>query len=289
VTEVLTHGVETFTRVFHHYEEPKLADVANDVKEDEGPRSPTRHIADLSFVARMELLGQSQRLVTLQTSEDPWLVLSECGSSRRSVLRSAVVVDRAICSHEGLVRDEVLESHEAELASGLRLRAAYAKLRRDLSSWRTPGLSEVVGRLRQANDRLGLFIESPLFFDARIDDRLQIRSLHDRVLRWLQGSDVRDARSGMRLWQDLTSAAALLAQVNLRSELLDHDRTLVNEVTDRLFGERRPTMVPEDVLKRLSGLYGRDDAVDGLLDSGAGQLAVEWQEPLERIRQNLIR
>ena len=99
-------------------------------------------VSDLSFMGRMELLGQRRRLSDLDPSTNAFLVLTECGSSRRSLLRSGSAVEQALCERAGLPASWPADG--PELQTSLQVRAAYARLRRDLSSIDEPCcLSEV--------------------------------------------------------------------------------------------------------------------------------------------------
>ncbi len=272
VAAVLSDGAAVFEQVLEHCE--SRLDGAE-----------WTSVSDLSFMGRMELLGQRRRLSDLAPTMNACLVLTECGSSRRSLLRAGAAVEQALRERAGLPTSTPDDG--PELQTSLQVRAAYARLRRDLSSLDEPSsLSEVAARLIEAATCLDEFTRSPLFDDVRFTDRHQLQRLHERNLSWL-GNPGRHADDGLRLWQDLSGCAALLSQINLRVELLEHDQRVVQDATRAIARPRPPLCVPDALWERLHGLYGRDDGVDGLLDSGAGMLAVEWQEPLGRLRSAL--
>lgn len=264
-------AVNALTEVLRHY----------DV---EGAAS---EVADLAFMARMELLSASQQLAAMKPAEDPLDLVSTCGSFRRSVLRGTAAVDRALCEKEGLP-SESGDLAAAELQQSLRVRAGYARFRKDLLALGQPELIGVPAYLERAAGRLLALSQSPEFDDFRLDDRIMMHRLLARLRAWLDGVDGRDLKSGLRLWQDLAGFVSLLVQVNHRSELVEHDRAIVDEAWKTLFGGPRPrTSVPPDIAAKLEKLYGRDDDVDGILDSGMGQFAVEWHDPLLRLRGSL--
>jgi hypothetical protein len=267
----LESGVAALGQVLDHYET--------------GDAAPPE-VADLSFVARMELLSHQQQLVALHAQTDPAQIVSECGSSRRSLMRGIFAVDRALCAQEGLAFDAA-DLGAFELGQSLRVRADYARFRRDLLSLGQPELTGVSQYLERATNRLGALIHGSSFDDFRLDDRLMMHRLHARLSAWLDGSDGRDTKSGLRMWQDLAGFVSLLVQVNHRTELVEHDRAVVADAHRELFEGKVRTSVPAGLVKRLETLYGRDDTVDGILDSGMGQFAVEWQEPLERLKASL--
>ncbi|MBS2032480.1 MAG: hypothetical protein JST54_31580 [Deltaproteobacteria bacterium] len=271
VRRALDVGVDALSAVLSHY----------DVK-----GGPPPEVADLSFMARLELLAHQQQLETLQLAVDAVQLVSECGSSKRSLLRSTFAVDRALCLLEGL-RFEGGDLGAFELQLGLRVRAEYARFRRDLLVLGQPELNNVAKHLELAGKRLGGLIDGDLFDEFRLDDRLMIHRLLGRVQAWLDGTDGRDTKSGLRLWQDLSGFVSLLVQVNHRTELVEHDRAVVRDALQKLFGGKPRTSVPPEVWAQLEKLYGRDDGVDGMLDAGLGQFAVEWREPLERLEASL--
>jgi hypothetical protein len=259
----------------------------NEIRRDD-PDARTRAVADLSFMGRMELLGLHQRVIELsQRSEraDPSVLLAECATAQRSLLRSCAAVERALRADAGLTSRR---RPGAELIGSLALRKAYAQLRRELSDLEEPSREELPARLERMTVRLGQFIYGPDFDLAWLEDRIRLRNLHERLCGWLASDEnQRDFQNGLRLWQDLTSCTTLLGQINLRVELIEADRSVVREAGRRLRSRHPPTFVPERLLQRLERLYGRDDTIDGLLDSGSGRLAVEWQEPLDRLEKTL--
>lgn len=270
LTAALSSGVEVLSAVLDAYD----------------PQGPNE-VADLAFMARMELLSKQQQLEALAAKDDPLDAVSACGSARRNLLRGIFAVDRALCAREQLPLD-VADLALAELQQSLRVRGSYARFRRDLLALGQPELIGVPQYLERAANRLGALIHGPEFDDFRLDDRLMIHRLLARLQAWLEGVDGRDLKSGLRLWQDLAGFVSLLVQVNHRSELVEHDRAIVEEAWLTLFGGPRPkTSVPMELGQKLEKLYGRDDDIDGIIESGMGQFAVEWHDPLMRVRASL--
>jgi hypothetical protein len=268
IRDVLTTGAQAFERIDEHYQ-PRVA---------AGPLLSLQEVTDLSFMARMEVLNQRERLDDVLTQGDINRLLAECGSGRHAVLRSGRAVDEALSHVEGLSVET--PPPPVDLDGARQLRAVYAKVRREVHRWGEPASAEVRIRLPKVSAPLEAFIHSPLFQEARPSDRLTLTQLQARIHRWLGGEGGQQPTEGVRLWQDLNASVSLLSQINQRSELLEHDRDLVKELAPRI---ARVTMVPPEALSRLEQLYGRDDQVDGLIDSGAGMLAVEWHEPMERL------
>ena len=236
----------------------------------------------------MELLASQQQLGALNIDADPLEAVSTCGSMRRSVIRATVAVDRALCSKEGLPL-EPGDQAAVELGQSLKVRRAYARFRKDLLALGQPEqLIDVPTYLERAGQVIAALLKAPEFDDFRLDDRQMIHRLRARLQAWLDGADGRDLKSGLRLWQDMAGFVSLLVQANHRSELVEHDRGIVAEAWQTLFGGPKPkTSVPMELAAKLEKLYGRDDDIDGILDSGMGQFAVEWHDPLMRVRASL--
>jgi hypothetical protein len=238
-------------------------------------------VADVSHMARRELAVQLQRLGALTGAEPTPRVLGECGASQTVLLRASAAVKEALRAHLGLRP----QRGSRQLARSLALRAAYTHLRKELRAGAEPEPGAVAARLQEAGERVEAFVAGPDFALARIEDRLLLRSLQGRVRAFLV--DPGDAREGLRLYQDLTSCAELLRQINLRSELVTHDRALVEAARRRLGRLANSAAVPEALLARLRRLYGRDDEVDQLLDPDLCRRVGPWTGPLGRLKASL--
>ena len=261
---------------------PRVEALVNEAAKDLaelGAVEANANLLDLAAMARLELQGVGERLRQAQGLDGPRLI-AECGAAQRAVLAVLSALRQAT-----LPEDARRSSHRsAGLARSLRMRAAYAKLRRELAAQTEPSLDTVRPALALLGARLSAFTASPEFCDARVGDRIELRALHDRVQQWL-GNDG-DARTGLRLWQDVTSCAALLSRINLRVELVEHDRELVESAVRTLMREGAPELVPGGLRRRLVRLCGRDDALDALLASEMLQTAA-WREPLMRLHEEL--
>ena len=174
------------------------------------------NVLDLATMARLELQGVGERLRQAQGLDGPRLI-AECGAAQRAVLAVLSALRQAALPEDA----RRPARRTAGLARSLRLRAAYAKLRRELNSQLEPVLETARPALALLGARLSAFTASPEFCDARVADRIELRALHDRVQQWLSTDG--DLRGGVRLWQDVTSCAALLSRINMRVELVEHD------------------------------------------------------------------
>jgi hypothetical protein len=117
----------------------------------------------------------------------------------------------------------------------------------------------------------------------RVRDRLQLRDLQRRVLEWLRTD--RDTTAGMRVWQDLVGFLEMLAQVNRRQELVDHDTRAVCEAAAKLVGVSHTDLVPAETMALLTSLEGIDEDVDALLASDERASVRAWVAQIERLAQ----
>ncbi|MBS2027953.1 MAG: hypothetical protein JST54_08635 [Deltaproteobacteria bacterium] len=258
--------------------EALVNEAANDLAEL-GRIEANANVLDLAAMARLELQGVGERLRQAQGLDGPRLI-AECGAAQRAVLAVLSALRQAALPEDA----RRAPRRTAGLARSLRLRAAYAKLRRELNSQLEPTPETTRPALALLGARLSAFTASPEFCDARVADRIELRALHDRVQQWLTTEG--DAKAGARLWQDVTSCAALLSRINMRVELVEHDRELVEAAARAVSRSDAPEQMPGGLLRRLARLEGRDDAIDALLATRSLHLSA-WREPVLRLHDEL--
>ncbi len=242
--------------------------------------SPGR-VSDLGFMARIELNQKLSRIETLGPAVDGWQQLTSYDSARRCVRKSLTAVGSVLCKCEGIATDL---SFASELSSSLEIRRAFTRLRRSIRENEVPAPGEVRARLRGIGTQIAMFVGRPIYPDVRIDDRMQLCDLQARILDWLRDRSAEEHqahRDGLRLWQDLAGFARVLALVNHRQELLEHDAHVVR-IALGVLAQGSRTEVPERLLSHLERLLGLDDEVDALLAAHETSAAA-WREPLSRI------
>jgi len=117
---------------------------------------------------------------------------------------------------------------------------------------------------------------------------MRLRELQTKVLVWLRGEDGFDCDAGKKLWQDVSTYADLLLQVNHRAELREHDGALLEKIYAGLFSSPpHPESVPDAMRLELETLLGRDAELDELIESPASRAMEEWKPTLQRIIQAL--
>lgn len=235
-------------------------------------------VADLAFIARSELLRKLTVLSSIQDA-DTWRVIDVCGSCLRKIRNGMGAVEAALCEHEGL---EPVIGYAGELAASLAVRRTYAKFRREIlfASLHSQSIADC---LHSGATSVAKLIGRDIYRDLRISDRVEIRKLQERMIAWLRAGPDRDVLAGLRLWQDLCGFANLLAEVNKRQELLEHDRAAVAEAL-RLLTKKPDGSLPP----LLDTLFGRDDELDELLLLSGEPPLAELEPILARLGASLL-
>jgi len=299
LSAVLSEAIGLLGSVLTHYEKPNDSDAKEfaDVETEEFYRridglmndeSGPQRIVELAFIARWELKRKAEELQTVATSkDDAWDAIARCGSSRRRLLKSAIAVETAICEHEGL-SSTLRELNLTELRRSLETRRAYAIFRGELSGHPGDGAERIKQGLRGAGIAIARLIGRDVYEDLRVTDRMQVRTLQERVLRWLRGDEGFDGNAGLQIWQDLSAFADLLLQVNNRQELREHDQTVLAEMYADLFAlHPAPESIPVAVRRQLEPLLGRDRELDELIQNPGSRTVDEWKPTLRRLLQAL--
>jgi hypothetical protein len=258
VGEILTDVLAFLDRIL----DPQGGEIGED------PEGLGERIADLAFIARLELRQRVASLTRLPTDSDSWRIIAAAGSCLRQVQKALAALEAVVARAEGVA--PVL-GFQDELALALVARRAYASFRRQLRAvGRLPGISD---RLQGAATGIAELFDLAIYRDLRISDRVQLRRLLERILRWA-GPDV-DRQGGERIWEDLLGCAALLAEISKRQELEEHDERVCREILDRLVAASSPgPELPPDVRPLVESLTGRDDDLvdrifDGRIDFGS--------------------
>jgi hypothetical protein len=246
----------------------------------------TSPVADLAFIARSELVRKLATLSSVQVA-DTWRVIDVCGSCLRKIRKGLGAVEAALCEHEHLAP---VIGYTGEVAISLAVRRTYAKFRREILCAGSHSQS-VADCLHSGATSIAKLIGRDVYSDLRISDRVEIRKLQERTVDWLSAGADRDVLTGLRLWQDLCGFANLLAEVNKRQELLEHDRTAITAVR-RLLAEvpsrGRSRTLPPALRPLLDSLFGRDDELDDLLLRSGEPPRAELEPILARLGGSLL-
>ncbi len=263
-------------------------DPFDDLVDGEGtvldPDSRSR-IADIAFVARLELRHRAARLSQLAPQETANF-LAECDSALRRVTKALCALDRVISRESS--RPAYLDTL-SELELGLQVRRCYASFRATIFAHgdACDRLEDVEVHLRRAGHAIAVVVGQPIFGALRLHDRDQLRSLQRRILGWLKSE--RRLVDGAAVWRDVCAFAAILRHIDRRQELIEHDSLVIRSAL-RSLAAQTETDESEEISKRvfieLASLHGLDDRVDELVDRGEMR-AVVWEPVIERLAQDI--
>ena len=235
----------------------EAATILAQVAEEDG-ESP---LADLSAVARADLLAKGRRLREPALATNPDLWLEEAHGLVGRVGRTAIMVESALCTRAGT---EARLSVAHQTGPSLRVRREYARLRALL---RPPPVDAParLKRLRLVGTRLAMLLGGPHAPILRPADRAGLASVQGRILSCLrQEGSATQAADAQRLWHDLVGFGSFLADVSRRAELQLHDaeqRRLLREAMRS--GDR--SRLTAHVRDHARGLVGLHDALDDAL------------------------
>lgn len=240
------------------------------------PRSPEAVLADVAFMANAELVQHQQRLATHHAGRDVQEMISDCGSALRGIKKSLYAVEPLLCEVERI--PPLLPSH---LETSLKVRRHYRKLWTFASQVGDVTPESARAALRGAGTRISILAGSEVYSLLREDDRFYIRELQMRVLEWLRIGT--DHQSAIRIWQDFALFVEILRQINLREELVRHDREMVARAAELL--SERGEQALEEVVQLLRPVLGVDDGLDQALGAGVG--AKPMLRELRRVASHL--
>lgn len=230
----------------------------------DGREGEAESLVGLIFFALHELRKRQDRLLRLAAKSLDLALIAECGGLLRNLKRALAAVQALMSKIEGLPPKE---APVRDLHLALEVRSAYAKFRGEIVqiAGRNRAEPQFAGAaLQSAATSIAKLIGRDIFTGLRLTDRIELRALQRRILAWrTAGGDPIEAQ---RLWQDLYGYVQLLQKVNLRQELLEHDRAVLAQI-EELAGaadSSAPGLEPA-LRRRAATLVGRDDALDALL------------------------
>jgi len=247
-----------------------------------------QEIADLAFLGRNQLIEARRQIEPPGDRRAIWARLAHCETGLRRLRKALVAVESALREYEGL---EAIPRCWESVDDALEIRRVYSQFRRAVRRGGQPRRSALRGELKRIAHHIVILRDRSIYPYLRIEDRRAIRTLQKRIDAWLEADDGSDAETtaGQRLWNDLATFADLIAQVNQRQTLHEHDRSVVASAlhtVGRRVTPERP--VPGAVLETLHTLLGRDEELDELLlDHRARLSTAPWRQPLRRVLREL--
>lgn len=237
-------------------------------------------VGDIGFLAGLELrqrLERLERLSGLVPRGSHHVLVGECDSALRRIRKALMTIDRAL-SQAGVT--EARLDFASELEVSLDVRRTYAKLRRRVQAIGPPEGDTFYVQLRAIGTALATVVGWKGYSNLRVRDRMQMRELQRRLLDWFRTE--RDPTEGRRLWQDLDYFVQMLADVNRRQELEEHDARVVEQAWPVV--ATTDGALPSSTMTALASLEGLDEEIDRLLASESRDRALAWRAPLGRLR-----
>ncbi len=246
------------------------------------PGSADERLTDVIFFARGELRTRLAVLARLAAAEDRWLLVSLTGGALRKLIKVLTAVEARLAESEG--RPPALSS-ALELEISLAVRHAYTRFRHEMERAGAESQGDVQAALRSAATGITKLIDLDIYGDLRIQDRVELRRLEERILAWQGGAA--GSESGRQLWQEVLNVAHLVSAVNHRPELREHDRKILFAARGEL--RRAAPLSPASAALRdhLATVFGRDDALDTLVAHPGPVTAHDLLKPVEAIVRQL--
>jgi len=268
--------------ILDRYDVPTAEDEI-ELGESSSPRSPEETLCDVAFLARSEMRRKLEELRSPSRDEDFAHLISLCASGLRRISKTASAVDAALCDCEEMVPRLTFQT---ELLASLEIRRAYAKFSSAVRDSPPPTPQTVRDSLQRAGAAIARLLGRDASRDMRYADRLELRSLQERMLAWCN-DPAGEPVTGQRLWQDVAGFAELIHEVNRRSELVEHDGEVATHAWKRLFAaEETPEVVPDDLRGLLTALFGRRPEIDRLIVFQRWN-AEAWRAPMTALLTEL--
>ena len=239
-------------------------------------------VADFASMAKMELKAKGESLTLIALNTNIWEIINLCEGCRRTITKVCVAVERTICEYERIF-SQLVQWDISQVEKSLDARRAFAKFRDALQTQIPPTEETFYARLKSAGFGIAVLVGEDVYPELRITDRFQIRKFQGEINDWVREHSEQDLSGSHDLWEDLSNfAEILLAQINQRSERVEHDQKVLEETLSQLtdgqvnFNLKEPTCP-------LRSLSGRDEKLDRLIDNTEDHSALDWKQALERV------
>jgi len=249
--------------------------VATSFEESLDDNPAREEVADIAALAGMALQERRALLAHSQPC-DHWTYLENCERSLRSLRKSTSVVEGALTRYGHLPRRV---NPAGDLEAAIRVRRRYAALGRDVARASAQQLA-IEPRLRAASRGIASLLNCEEYPLMRLGDRRELRMLQFRVQSWLSTANPSET-VGERTWEEVMAVVNLLAQVNRRSELVNHDAEALTDLA--------AIAATSDDVRALrvaaSPLLGMDSELDALLEIHVPDRydRERWQEVIARL------
>jgi hypothetical protein len=210
-------------------------------------------IRDICFCVSIELRRPYQELRSAEAGAD---LAAAFESAQRKLCRGLRALLKAAHDASEFGGGEAV-GEARDLEDAVSIRRLYAVFRRSLRRPASEDPADVLTAVRYAAGAIALLVSSTAYQEARISDRVVLRSLRERAVEWARHE--RSTKEGLRLLGDVWACADLLRGINRRQELRTHDDALVSKLLQT--SDRGDVAAWWTDLERLDGFDDELDAV----------------------------
>ncbi|MEM8994405.1 MAG: hypothetical protein AAGF23_06385 [Acidobacteriota bacterium] len=137
-------------------------------------------------------------------------------------------------------------------------------------------------RLVSAANIMALIGGQHTSWSLRNEDLTQLLRFRDETMDLLRARDV-EREAALDLWRRLAATASRLARVNERRSLIEHDIARCRQALEALDAARGSGALTRGERRELRSLWGRDRALDRLLDEPGTLTVASARGPLARV------
>jgi hypothetical protein len=226
-------------------------------------------------MTQLELRARRVRLESVKTTGRRVELLDTVGSALRRVRRCCDALETSLADVAGTGSAPTAPTL---VNDSLKVRKQYGLLCEAIDATCPPEGATVYARLEAVAERMARLRGLALYAGLRLRDRTELEALRQRIDATCAAAD--DLPAALRLWQDLVGFGNMIAQINRRQELVEHDSKLAARMLLELEG---PTLNPWQ-LRSVRALRGAGHEVDVLL-RGDSDAADAWREALSSVSQ----
>ena len=239
---------DEFSKVLEHADRPSSR-----------PLAPIDRAADLAFIMRMELMHK-QRGLENALSRPRIHLLAECETCQRRLTEGLSALHTCLT---GSSQPPSMKGIQASLVT----RQAYAKFRTQVAVLPRVEADQASLRkgLRAAGTLIAILVGSEAYPQFRVSDRHHVSLLQRRILAFL--AEPTSLSAGMDLYHDFKAFVELLALINRRQDLRQHDLLQMQHWLLELDNEPERVDEPLARLERYRPqLYGLDTELDRVFE-----------------------
>ena len=241
-----------------------LGEVEKALKAPHLEKALSEGLLQVVALLRRQLTSKKASLSKALRDSDPLFVANHAEDLSHEIVRGLCAIEKGLASAYNVV---AATRYVNLLREALGVRKAIARFQQGvLNGHERKGQSQDA-LLHAAATSLAVLLLRDEFESLPLLHRLTLKKLQARILQWARGSD-RDPEEQRRLLEEIQAVAVMLGAVNHDELLVEHDRSLVAGLIDKV-SERDPVdELSNSVLDIAAKLRGRDREIDALIEQG---------------------